>query len=149
MLTNPEEESTFLRCKLDFSDRQKNRGIYLLHQELIALRHRDPLLGQAASGTFDGAVLSDRAFLLRFFGKDQDDRLLIVNLGTGQQFDPAPEPLLAPPSDRRWELVFSSEDPRFGGSGSPPLESEGGYWIIPAHAAALLAPKPIDTTHEK
>ena len=149
MLTNPEEESTFLRCKLDFADREKNKGIYLLHKELIALRRRDPLLGQAASGSFDGAVLSERSFLLRFFGKDQDDRLLIVNLGSGQQFDPAPEPLLAPPDDRRWEMIFCSEEPRFGGSGCPPLESEEGFWRIPAHAAALLAPKPVNTTHEK
>jgi maltooligosyltrehalose trehalohydrolase len=149
MLANPEEEETFLRCKLDFADREKNRGIYLLHKELIALRHRDPLLGRAASGTFDGAVLSDRAFVLRYFGREQNDRLLVVNFGTGMSFDPVSEPLLGPPSDRVWETIFSTEDPRYGGGGRTPLEAEDGGWTIPAHAAALLAPKSFNTNDEK
>ena len=38
----------------------------------------------------DGAVLGAEAFVLRFFGEDGDDRLLLVNLGVDLHLDPAP-----------------------------------------------------------
>jgi len=142
MVASPEKEETFLRCKLDFADRERNAGIYQMHRDLIALRRSDPLIGRARAGTFDGAILTSNAFALRYFGRAQDDRLLIVNFGATIQFDPAPEPLLAPPASLAWDLIWSSEDPRYGGAGTAPLESEEGTWRIPAGAAALLIPQP-------
>ena len=146
-LPDPGSEETFLRCKLDFVDRKRNSGIYDLHSDLIAIRKSDPLIGKVQPGTFDGAVLNDSAFLLRFFGRSQDDRLLIVNLGAALQFDPAPEPLLAPPEGLLWDLRWSSEDPRYGGSGTPPVDSEDN-WRIPANSAVLMVPKPTPTGNE-
>ena len=147
-LPNPEDEQTFLRCKLNFAEREAHREVYQLHRDLLALRKSDPLLGKAERGDYDGAVLGERAFLLRFFGRMQDDRLLVVNFGPAMQFNPAPEPLLAPPDDHRWELLWSSEDPQYGGNGITPIESDEGVWSIPADAAALLVPKPWKATHE-
>lgn len=144
----PESEETFLRCKLDFAERESRADVYRLHKDLIKLRKDDPLLGKAERGTYDGAILGERAFLLRFFGQSQDDRLLVVNLGPALQFNPSPEPLLAPPIQREWELVWSSEDPNYGGNGITPLETEEDNWRIPADAAALLIPKFIHAPHE-
>ncbi|HET9532905.1 MAG TPA: DUF3459 domain-containing protein, partial [Blastocatellia bacterium] len=87
----------------------------------------------------DGAVLADQAFLLRFFAEDGDDRLLVVNFGRNLHLDPAPEPLLAPPENMQWETLWSSEDPRYGGSGTPPLDTEEN-WRIPGRAAVVLKP---------
>jgi maltooligosyltrehalose trehalohydrolase len=143
MVASPEKEETFLRCKLDFTDRKRNAGIYQMHRDLMALRRGQPLIGRARAGAFDGAVLTSNALALRYFGQAQDDRLLIVNFGATLQLDPAPEPLLAPPEGLAWDLLWSSEDPRYGGAGTAPLESEEGHWRIPAGAAALLIPKPI------
>jgi maltooligosyltrehalose trehalohydrolase len=143
MVASPEKEETFLRCKLDFSDRERNAGVYQMHRDLIALRRSHPLIGRARLGTFDGAILSSNALVLRYFGGARDDRLLIVNLGGSFPLDPAPEPLLAPPEGLRWDLIWSSEDPRYGGAGTAPLESEEGLWSIPAGAAALLVPQPL------
>jgi maltooligosyltrehalose trehalohydrolase len=137
LIPNPQLEDTFVRCKLDFADCERHPEVLALHRDLIRLRKEDPLLGKAARGTFDGAVLGTSAFVLRFFGKSQNDRLLVVNLGTQVQFDPAPEPLLAPPWDRQWDMAWSSEDPSYGGSGTPPVESEEN-WQLPAEAAVLL-----------
>ena len=75
------------------------------------------------------------AFVLRFFGQDDDDRLLLVNLGRDLELAVAPEPLLAPPAGRRWSLLWSSEDPRYGGGGGPSLESP---WVLPGEAAIVL-----------
>jgi maltooligosyltrehalose trehalohydrolase len=141
-LPNPEDEQTFLRCKLNFTEREQHHEVYQLHRDLLALRKSDPLLGRAQRGAYDGAVLGERAFVLRFFGRAQDDRLLVVNFGPALQFNPAPEPLLAPPVDLHWELAWSSDDPRYGGNGITPIETEEGMWNIPPDAAALLVPKP-------
>ncbi len=139
LIPNPEREETFQRCKLDFADRDKNAEVLLLHRELLRLRKNDPLLGNAQRGTFDGAVLGTSAFVLRFFGRDQNDRLLLVNLGAHLHLDPAPEPLLAPPLGCVWETAWSSEDPRYGGGGTPAIDSEDN-WNLPAEFAALLTP---------
>lgn len=65
------------------------------------------------------------------------DRLLILNLGTDLRL--APEPLLAPPQGMRWAVLWSSEDPCYGGNGTPPLETDE-HWYIPGHAAVVLTP---------
>jgi maltooligosyltrehalose trehalohydrolase len=141
LLANPEDEQTFLRCKLDFADREKRPEIYRLHRDLIHLRKSDPLLARAKIGAFDGAVIAPCAFVLRFFGTAQDDRLLVVNLGQDLHLDPAPEPLLAPPLDHCWKIHWSSEDPKYGGGATPPLDTDEN-WRVPARATVLLIPTP-------
>jgi maltooligosyltrehalose trehalohydrolase len=88
----------------------------------------------------DGAVLGPEALVMRFFGEDGDDRLLVVNFGLDLRLDPAPEPLLAPPEALRWEIIWSSENPKYGGSGTPPMETLDN-WYIPGHAAVVLGPR--------
>jgi maltooligosyltrehalose trehalohydrolase len=85
--------------------------------------------------------------LLRFFGAAIDDRLLIVNLGRDLQYNPAPQPLLAPPPDCEWELIWSTEDPKYGGLGTPPPETIEFNWRIPATSALVFKPKRL--TREK
>jgi maltooligosyltrehalose trehalohydrolase len=84
-------------------------------------------------------VLSDACLLLRWFSEDRRDRLLLVNLASDLSCTPGPEPLLAPPEGMTWQLDFSSEDPRYGGAGTPdgPLDDTG--FRIPARCALLLA----------
>ena len=72
--------------------------------------------------------------------ESEDDRLLIVNFDQHIRLDPAPEPLLAPPRGTLWEMLWSSEDPRYGGGGTPPLESEEN-WTLPAQSAVVMRPK--------
>ncbi|HJQ20162.1 MAG TPA: DUF3459 domain-containing protein, partial [Gemmatimonadaceae bacterium] len=87
----------------------------------------------------DGAVLSDSAFVLRFFAEDGNDRLLVVNLGADLRLDVAPEPLLAAPDKSAgWTRLWYSDDACYGGRGAAPLESEDGEWCIPAESATLL-----------
>ena len=141
IIPNPESEETFLRCKLDFADRERNAEVLRCHQDLLRLRREDPLLGKVERGSFDGAVLGPAAFVLRFFGRAQNDRLLVINLGPLLHLDPAPEPLLAPPYGCVWQTTWSSEDPRYGGSGTPEVDSDEN-WRLPPEAALLLTPLP-------
>jgi maltooligosyltrehalose trehalohydrolase len=142
-LPYPGDPQTFLRCKLDLAEREQddNGKTLALYRDLLRLRKKDPVLSGARARRDDGAVLGKEAFLLRIFADpsalEQSDRLLFVNLGRELRFSPCPEPLFAPPLGMHWELLFSSEDPRYGGSGTAPLEREGGFFV-PGHAAVLL-----------
>ncbi len=112
----------------------------LLHKDLLALRKADPAF--RAGSKIDGAVLGQSAFVLRFFVPDGGDRLLVVNLGRDLHLDPAPEPLLAPPDvGLHWHPIWSSEDPKYGGNGTAPLDTEDN-WQIPGEAAVVLAARP-------
>jgi maltooligosyltrehalose trehalohydrolase len=136
---DPGDPGTFERSKLDHSEREKHREIYALHCDLLTLRRDDPVFRAQEPRGLDGAVLSPQAFLLRFFGDKASDRLLLVNLGVDLHLDPAPEPLLAPPADSEWAVLWSSEDLRYGGTGTPALDTDQG-WRIPGHAAVVLKP---------
>ncbi len=141
MLAAPEDPSTFARCKLDRSAEAVDTEVSDLYRDLIALRKTDGVFGTPRGRPLDGAVLSARAFVLRFFGaKEGNDRLLVVNMGVDLDLGHAPEPLLAPPEDADWSLAWSSEHPRYGGSGTPPREGEG-PWRLPGEAAVVLKPK--------
>jgi maltooligosyltrehalose trehalohydrolase len=121
------------------SEREAHTAAYNLHRDLIALRRSEAALRAQRPRGVDGAVLGDSAFVLRFFAEGGADRLLIVNLGRTLHLNPAPEPLLAPLSWSGWKLRWSSEDPRYGGAGTPELETADN-WRIPAEASVLLAP---------
>ncbi len=139
-LADPTKRSTFERCKLDFSERERNRRTYDLHRDLLRLRREDSVFSAQTTGGVDGSVLSEECLLLRFFGEEGDDRLLLVNFGADLHLDPAPEPLLAPPDGTTWITLWSSEAPRYGGTGTAQLDSEDN-WRIPGHAAVALRPE--------
>ncbi len=136
---DPADPETFRRCKLDPRQREENAWAVDLHRDLLRLRREQPAFRARRRGAVDGAVLGPQAFVLRFFGADGDDRLVVVNLGRDLRLESAPEPLLAPPEGATWKTLWSSEDPRYGGTGAPPVETEVG-WRIPGEAAVVLRP---------
>jgi maltooligosyltrehalose trehalohydrolase len=140
-LPDPADPATAAACRLDWdelADAMHHQSL-ALHRDLLALRRSDPVI--AAQGTagvaIDGAVLAAECFLLRFTAPDGADRLLLVNLGRDLALAPAPEPLLAPPGGCAWLTAWSSEDPRYGGTGTPKASTDGG-WDLAGHAAVLL-----------
>jgi len=139
-LANPGDPATFERCRLDWNERERHDADYALHRDLIKLRREDSVFRTPGRRGVDGAVLASGTFVLRFFADTDKDRLLIVNLSRDLPFSPAPEPLLAPPDGCRWATHWSTEDVRYGGCGTPPLDVEGG-WRIPGEAAVVLVPQ--------
>jgi maltooligosyltrehalose trehalohydrolase len=144
LLPDPGDPATFEQCKLDFSERERHAPAYALHRDLLALRRADPVFRAQRPGGLDGAVLGPAAFALRFFGEAGDDRLLLVNLGPDLDRRAVPEPLVAPPAATRWAVRWSSEDPRYGGCGSLPVDTAE-RWRLPGHAAFVLAPARAET----
>jgi maltooligosyltrehalose trehalohydrolase len=144
-LEDPADARTFEQCKLDQGEREKNGETVALHRDLIRLRKNDRVLSDPGAAELDGAVLTDDAFVLRWIRPDRDDRLLIVNLGRFVHLEPAPEPLLAPPSPAGWETVWSSESVRYCGAGTPQVYGDGG-WRLPPRSALLLSPKRVEAS---
>lgn len=168
-LDDPSSETTFTQCKLDWRERGEHGETLLLVRDLIRLRRSDATFGRLGaeprnteSGTVerrvDGAALNDDAFILRYFGATrEDDRLVVVNLGRRLHAAPLAEPLAAPPKDMRWRSMWSSESPRYGGYGTPPIDADDGGWWLPAESTVVLiparreetAPAPRQATSEK
>jgi maltooligosyltrehalose trehalohydrolase len=138
-LPAPDDPNVFTRCKLDFSEREKNRQLYDLHIDLLKLRREDSRFRQQSSGGIDGAVLGPASFVLRYFSQNNNDRLLVVNFGERQILHPASEPLLAPPSGCRWETLWTSESPRYGGAGSLAITTHE-QWVLPGELVVVLRP---------
>jgi maltooligosyltrehalose trehalohydrolase len=135
------DEATFLRSKLDLGERERHRHWLDLHRDLLLLRRTDPVVRHAGRQRPEGAVLGPAAFVLRYQGGSDGDRLLVVNLGTDVVLEPNPEPLVAPPFDAHWELQWSSESPRYRGNGTPALHPHGAM-RVPAESAVLLRSLP-------
>ncbi len=129
----------FARSKLDLDQRRRHAEAYALHRDLLRLRREDAVFSAQRGDRLQGAVLGPEALLLRFFGAAGDDRLLIVNLGRDIVWEVVAEPLAAPPEDRTWQLLWSSEEPRYGGAGSGLLDET--QWRIAGQAAMVLRPQ--------
>jgi maltooligosyltrehalose trehalohydrolase len=138
-LRDPSDLGTFEECRLDHRERERHTEAWALHRDLTRLRREDPVLRRQGEDGLDGAVLGAQAFVVRFFGEDGDDRLMLVNLGADEHLSPAPEPLLAPPEGRRWTVLWSSEAERYGGGGTFPPDSADG-WRLPGESTVVLAP---------
>jgi maltooligosyltrehalose trehalohydrolase len=138
---DPSDRAAFERCLAETGrDDAKSRAWRALHKDLLALRREDRVLSAPAPGSVDAAALGPRALCLRWFSPDAADRLLTVNLGDDLPLDCLSEPLLASPPGMRWEDLWASEDPRYGGDGTPPFDER--RWRLAAGVARLLRAVP-------
>jgi maltooligosyltrehalose trehalohydrolase len=134
---DPADRRTFERSKLDHNERARHVEVWRLHHDLLRLRREDPVFSAQRADRLHGAVLDAGAFALRYFGDGGDDRLLLVNLGDDLEWSPPTEPLAAPPADRAWRILWSSEDACYGGAGTPALDAR--RWFVSGQAALVLA----------
>jgi maltooligosyltrehalose trehalohydrolase len=139
-IPDPAALDTFMNSKLDWDQAAQHEPALAMHRELLRLRREDPVISLLDSAAIDGATLSERAFVLRWFNDEHGDRLLVVNLGQELLLEPAPEPLLAPALRTHWEPLWSSEDFRYGGHGRVNPVNARQQWRIPGDCAVLLRP---------
>jgi maltooligosyltrehalose trehalohydrolase len=139
---DPCARATFEACILDPAERDLTRPIVALHRDLLHLRRDDPAFTATGPDAMDAVALDDRALVVRYFGDHPGaDRLVIVNLGSTLRQAVIAEPLLAPPAGTGWRAVFSTEDPRYGGHGTPPPFTRDRL-AVPARAAIVCVPDP-------
>jgi maltooligosyltrehalose trehalohydrolase len=143
-LPPPHDPRTFERAVIDWREYDAHLHHRRLYEDLIALRRGDRVFAEQRPGGVDGTVLAAQSFALHFFSDVPDDeRLLWVNLGPDLVEGSFAEPLLAPPDRLVWQLRWSSEDPAYGGMGTPAVLGDHG-WSIRGHSAVVLKPVPVE-----
>ncbi len=141
-LPDPADQTTFEASKLDWSTCTDEAPDVMLHRDLLRLRSEDPTICCQDKRMIQGAVINPDCFILRWHNSSNeaslDDRLLLVNLARDLHWRPSAEPLVAPALNTHWQVMFSSEDPQYGGSGTALLNTAN--WHVPGHAAILMKP---------
>ena len=130
----PNDGAMFDRCRLEWREPETGREARRLYGDLIGLRQRDVVL--SAVGTFDASIDSSSPtsdLVLIRYSRGADARLLVINLGPLTTC-PMNDPLLAPGAGRRWELLFCSERPAYGGTGVDETFNQG-CWRLQSHCA--------------
>ena len=116
-IPDPQAEATFQASKLDLDERRTNAPTYRLYQELLALRRGDLVLStgdRAATRAF--AVGARIVVVHRWRGTEH--RVLVANFGAAASLPLADTPELEGMAGADWQLLLSTADVRFGGSGS-------------------------------
>jgi maltooligosyltrehalose trehalohydrolase len=137
-LADPTARETFAASKLDWGELDSNKAAVALHKDLLTLRRQDATFSRQDASMIHGAVLGPEALLLRWLDPGGDDRLILMNLGRDLEWQPASQPLVAP-SHGEWRILWSSEDPRYGGSGTALVDSK--RLAVPGHALVVFAPE--------
>ncbi len=145
LLVPPHLERAFVSSKLDLRERETHRAAYDLVKDLLRLRREDPTFSVQRSDWMHGAVIGPEALALRYVTHGTDDRLLLLNLGRDLNLTDLAEPLLAPPQGHRWCVLFSSEDPRYDGTGTPLAGADGQRTLLGA-SALVLAPEKVEAS---
>jgi maltooligosyltrehalose trehalohydrolase len=153
LLPDPSSPSLPEASRLRWDERElpAHAASLRLHTDLAALRRSDPTLGaHAATGvSIEVAALTATCGIIRYFvdgpvgSAGPQERLLLVNVGCDLVLPTIAEPLLSPPArpqHARWRILWSSEDPRYGGQGCAEPDSEEKGWRIPGAATVLLGP---------
>jgi maltooligosyltrehalose trehalohydrolase len=135
-LADPSDIKTFQLSKIDWNEADRNSEILAMHRDLLRLRRDDPTFSRQDKKAIEGAVIGPEAFVLRWYDENGDDRLMLVNLGRDFDWHPVAEPLVAAPRDRQWIYLWSSEEPRYGGLGTPEFDET--QWRAPGHTTLIL-----------
>ena len=119
-IPDPQAEATFLACKLDWSerDREPHASTLRLYRALLQLRRAEPALRAASRESFEAVDLDADSLALR-----RDAETGLASLWLVVRFKgPGTASLAGQPSalGRRWELVLTTEDPPFSPDASPP-----------------------------
>ena len=135
----PADRATFERCKLDLARARAARArCTRCTATCCGCAARTRCFARSGRGGVDGAVLGAEAFVLRFFGDDGDDRLLLVNLG--RDLDArrrCPSRCWRRPPGTRWQRALVERGPALRRQRHAAARRRATAGACPAHAAVL------------
>lgn len=136
-LPKPGDRQVFERCKLSDEERRSNSPLVRLHRDLLRLRRDDEVLRDLGTSLvrIESSAPAPSVLLIRYI-TDDNHRLLVVNLAD-DHLSPMNDPLYAPVPGTRWTVLWSSDDPEYGGGGTVPFV-EAGRWLIRGASATLV-----------
>jgi maltooligosyltrehalose trehalohydrolase len=136
---DPQAEATFLRSKLDLSERETNAPMLALYTELLRLRREDPVLRVQDRARTRAAGLS-AAVLAVHRWTAAGNRLLLANTEREPvriAWENLPRSLGLPKSAAGWVPLLSTGEARFGGSAGLPTADADGI-ALPGMTAVVL-----------
>ena len=113
---DPQAESTFERCKLDWSktERSPHTEILRLHRDLISLRKQHPSLGNCRKDLTDIQFDETSKFLVMRRNDSSGSAALIVC-----NFSAAAQTIPVAPTPSSWRLTLWTGDAAYGGNSDP------------------------------
>jgi len=140
---DPQAESTFQASKLKWEEAEKGQhaATLKLYRELLRLRRELPALRTREHDSFEAEQVGENAIALRYTTpSSEDDLLLVVNLGGDVRLALDDKDVTRAPDGRRWELVLSTNEPRYRGN-EPVGETflSGGVTILAEKPVAILS----------
>ncbi len=141
-IPDPQAEATFLRAKLDLSERARPPGaqVEALYRALLHLRRSDPVLRRQDRQQMRArAVAQDLLLVHQWNGPAH--RVLLANFGATAAVELAaftPPAALARRGQRAPRVLLSTAEARFGGSGAP-VPVDGEAIAVPERTGVLLA----------
>jgi maltooligosyltrehalose trehalohydrolase len=141
-IPDPQAEDTFLRSKLDLSERGRHAGTYRLYRDLLALRQSDPVFRRQDRQSLRAGALGREMVILHRWAGD-DFRTVLVNLGESTPvYLGASEGASGLPAELR-HLLWSSLSPAYD-TGEPPFPIGAELperFEMPGRCALVLGPK--------
>lgn len=141
-MPDPTDEAAYAACKLRHdAEKDKRDWTLKLHHDLLQLRRTDPVLCRVGTSEvrIESSAPAPHVLLLRYLS-EFGDRLIVANLDD-DFLSPMNDPLLAPAPGDCWRVLWNSEHPAYGGSGTIPFV-EAGRWLLTARSAAILSSTP-------
>ncbi len=118
-IPDPQARETFERSRLRWDERESgvHQGVLRLYRELLRLRGRAPALRHNERDGFAAGAIEGGVLWLRRRAPAGDDILLLA-----APLNPAGVEMkgrdLEPGAGKRWEVLFWTEEHRFGGEGT-------------------------------
>ncbi len=135
LIPDPQDERTFLRSKLDWSEAETGIGVLDLryYRRLLELRRSDPVLRAARTSIAPMEAWADDGVVVVHVRTGAGERAICLNLRERYRIDL--------PGRSEWVVRFHSNDERYGGNGvAPTIDPASRRLMLPAECAAFLAP---------
>jgi maltooligosyltrehalose trehalohydrolase len=118
-IPDPQAKETFLRSKLDWSERDRNGGVLALYTDLLALRRDDPVLSFADRQALRASAPSAAVVAMHRWTAE-GERLVLVNLGPERAEVRLGDVLAERQRPGEWRTQWHSNTARYGGDGEAP-----------------------------
>jgi maltooligosyltrehalose trehalohydrolase len=116
-IPDPQAESTFLRSRLDPSERERNPGYNRLFYDLMRLRQTDVVFADPDRARTATSAPGDHVVAMRRWNEDATlERVVIANFGPALEAPLAGDSALASLERGDWKVILSIAVRRYGGS---------------------------------
>jgi maltooligosyltrehalose trehalohydrolase len=142
VIPDPQAEATFLQSKLRWEELSEpdHQPSLTLYRELLHLRRTSIDLRKRTRQNCRAERLGDGVVGLLFQESIHSGLLALVDLQGGHHWEPSADPFAHLPPGWEWRIVFSSNEPRFGGSRSSGLDFSPARFIFDQPELLLLKP---------